>query len=74
MTARERHPPGPGQSAKGPAKRPKCPLCGKPRTYEFRPFCSKHCADTDLGRWLGGRYAVPGEPVADQGGGDDDQG
>jgi endogenous inhibitor of DNA gyrase (YacG/DUF329 family) len=30
---------------------------------EYRPFCSKHCADIDLGRWLGGRYAVPGDPV-----------
>ena len=32
----------------------------------YRPFCSKHCGDVDLGRWLGGRYAVPGAPVAEQ--------
>ncbi len=37
----------------------KCPLCSKPRDPKYRPFCSKHCADVDLARWLGGRYAVP---------------
>lgn len=56
--------PNPGKSSKRPAKRAKCPICGKPRVEEFRPFCSKHCADIDLGRWLEGRYAVPGAPVA----------
>ena len=60
---REPHGPLPGKTAKGPAKRPKCPICGKPPSRDYRPFCSKHCADIDLGRWLGGRYAVPGEPV-----------
>ena len=34
---------------------------------EYRPFCSKDCADIDLSRWLGGRYVVPGERVAPQG-------
>jgi endogenous inhibitor of DNA gyrase (YacG/DUF329 family) len=42
---------------------PRCPICGKPITAEFRPFCSRRCTDIDLGRWLGGRYAVPGEPI-----------
>lgn len=36
-----------------------CPICGKPTIPVFRPFCSKHCADVDLGRWLNGSYAVP---------------
>ena len=45
------------------AKRPKCPICGKPATQDYRPFCTKACADIDLGRWLSGRYVVPGEPV-----------
>ena len=40
---------------------PKCPICGKPTARETRPFCSKRCADVDLGRWLTGRYVVPGE-------------
>lgn len=38
---------------------PKCPICGKPAEADFRPFCSKRCADVDLNRWLSGRYAVP---------------
>jgi endogenous inhibitor of DNA gyrase (YacG/DUF329 family) len=51
-----------------------CPICGKPSSPATRPFCSKHCADIDLYRWLGGVYAVPeaeasSEPVVDR---DDD--
>jgi endogenous inhibitor of DNA gyrase (YacG/DUF329 family) len=34
-------------------------MCGKPRAERFRPFCSKRCADLDLGRWLKGAYAIP---------------
>ena len=41
-----------------------CPVCGKPTGPAHRPFCSKRCAEIDLGRWLKGAYAVPGEPVA----------
>lgn len=41
----------------------KCPICGKPAVTEFRPFCSKRCADLDLQKWLSNSYAVPGEPV-----------
>jgi len=40
-----------------------CPICGKPRAAEFRPFCSARCADVDLARWLRGDYVVPGDPV-----------
>lgn len=36
-----------------------CPICGKPRTEKYRPFCSARCADVDLNRWLSGRYAIP---------------
>ena len=38
---------------------PKCPTCGKPAVAEYRPFCSKRCADVDLQRWLVGAYAIP---------------
>ena len=41
----------------------KCPLCEKPAADRFRPFCSKRCADLDLGQWLKGGYAIPGAPV-----------
>lgn len=35
-----------------------CPICGKDTAQSYRPFCSKRCADVDLSRWLGGRYAI----------------
>ena len=44
----------------------KCPVCGKTRAGEFKPFCSKRCAEVDLGRWLKGGYAIPGRE-ADEG-------
>ena len=37
----------------------KCPICSKPTNPDYRPFCSKRCADVDLQRWLSGRYAIP---------------
>ena len=37
-----------------------CPICGEPAQGRFTPFCSKRCADIDLGRWLKGGYAIPG--------------
>lgn len=36
----------------------KCPICGKPAVFLYKPFCSKRCADIDLNRWLSGAYAV----------------
>ena len=36
----------------------KCPICGEPTQEAYKPFCSKHCADVDLGRWLKGVYVV----------------
>lgn len=42
-----------------------CPVCDKPVEPEgrFRPFCSARCRQVDLGRWLAGDYAIPGDPV-----------
>ncbi len=37
-----------------------CPTCGKPMAPDYRPFCSKRCADIDLQRWLSGCYVIPG--------------
>lgn len=45
----------------------KCALCGKPQNPKFRPFCSKRCADLDLGRWLKGDYSIPGAPGGEDG-------
>jgi uncharacterized protein len=64
VSARSRGTQGSGKAGKGSAKALKCPICGKPRSEAFKPFCSKHCADVDLSRWLDGRYAVPGAPIA----------
>lgn len=36
----------------------KCPICGKNPETRYAPFCSKKCADVDLGRWLKGTYVV----------------
>jgi hypothetical protein len=44
----------------------RCAVCGKPQDAKFRPFCSKRCADIDLGRWLKGNYVIPGR-VSDEG-------
>src|SRR5438046_51497 len=42
----------------------KCPVCGKPAEAKYQPFCTKRCADIDLGRWLKESYRVPSEDAA----------
>jgi uncharacterized protein len=39
-----------------------CAICGRPQEARFKPFCSKRCADVDLGHWLKGSYAIPAAP------------
>jgi uncharacterized protein len=53
-----------------------CPICKKPSQVKFHPFCSNRCAQIDLGRWLGGTYAVPVVEDADRpdGGDGEDEG
>lgn len=51
-------------------QRPRCPICGEPGAKDYRPFCSKRCADVDLGRWLSGRYAIPVTQDSDEDGDD----
>jgi endogenous inhibitor of DNA gyrase (YacG/DUF329 family) len=46
----------PDKSAK--PRLPACPICGRPATPAFKPFCTARCADVDLNRWLGGVYRV----------------
>jgi endogenous inhibitor of DNA gyrase (YacG/DUF329 family) len=50
-----------------------CPICRKPTQPDYRPFCSKRCADVDLQRWFTGAYVAPGEPVPNGSGDDDNQ-
>ncbi len=37
-----------------------CPICRKPSSQTYFPFCSARCADIDLNRWLSGAYVIPG--------------
>ncbi|PZX10847.1 hypothetical protein LX81_04130 [Palleronia aestuarii] len=46
-----------------------CPICNRPTDPQYRPFCSRRCADVDLGRWLTGGYAIP---LEDEEGPDED--
>lgn len=42
-----------------------CPICAKKTDPKYRPFCSRRCADVDLGKWLTGSYAIPSEDPDD---------
>jgi hypothetical protein len=46
----------------------KCPVCGKSIAADTRPFCSKRCANIDLGRWLKESYRIETNegPVEDE--------
>ena len=45
---------------------PCCPICKKPQTAAYRPFCSKRCADIDLGNWFGEGYRIPSKEEGDE--------
>ena len=38
-----------------------CPICARETNVKYRPFCSRRCADVDLGRWITGKYAIPAD-------------
>ena len=39
-----------------------CPICKRREVKAFKPFCSKRCADEDLGNWLTESYRIPVAP------------
>ena len=44
-----------------------CPICKKTFTdTKYRPFCSKRCADIDLGNWFSGKYRFEAEEIDDE--------
>ncbi len=43
-----------------------CPICRRAAARKYRPFCSKRCADIDLGKWMTGAYALPSEDIPDE--------
>ena len=45
-----------------------CPICRKPRSEEFAPFCSSRCRDRDLAKWFGDDPRCPHEPRCHHGG------
>jgi hypothetical protein len=47
-------------------KTPACPICGRSRVAQHRPFCSRRCADVDLHRWLAAAYVISGREPADE--------
>lgn len=47
-----------------------CPICKREADPKYRPFCSRRCADVDLGKWLSGSYAIPVDAVDED---DDDR-
>ena len=45
----------------------KCPQCGVLAIKPHTPFCSRRCAQIDLGKWLDEEYRVPADEVMDEG-------
>ncbi len=58
----------PRQTETPARKSPSCPVCRERVTGPYRPFCSRRCADIDLGRWLNGSYAISGHADDDEDG------
>jgi uncharacterized protein len=50
----------------------RCPICSKgiqiPAISDLPsfPFCSERCRLVDLGRWIDGRYSIPGPPATEK--------
>lgn len=45
----------------------KCPICGKElEDKKYRPFCSKRCADIDLGNWFNEKYSFAAQEVDEE--------
>jgi uncharacterized protein len=42
-----------------------CPICKAEAVKPHFPFCSRQCAQVDLGHWLMGDYAIPAHEGAD---------
>ncbi|MHA1523745.1 MAG: DNA gyrase inhibitor YacG [Alphaproteobacteria bacterium] len=56
----------------------KCPICQGAPGVNYRPFCSKRCADIDLGHWFNQTYSFAlsdsdGERIPDPGSSPEEQ-
>ena len=45
---------------------PPCPICARPGSTRYRPFCGRRCANVDLARWLRGAYAIATDEAPDE--------
>ena len=44
----------------------RCPICHKlAPENKYKPFCSKRCADIDLGNWFNESYHIPAVELND---------
>ena len=47
----------------------RCPACGGDSVYapsnRWRPFCSEHCKQQDLGAWASEEFTLPAEAPPD---------
>ena len=50
---------------KGDTQTAPCSICSKPALAPHTPFCSRRCAQLDLGKWLTGDYAIPAHEAMD---------
>lgn len=50
----------------------RCPVCSRPADTKYMPFCTKRCADIDLGRWLKEGYRIETDEGPGDGSGEDD--
>lgn len=45
----------------------KCPICKQEVSdNKYRPFCSKRCADIDLGNWFNEKYSFEAQEIDEQ--------
>lgn len=44
----------------------KCPICKAESSLEYKPFCSRRCADVDLGNWFGEKYSFEAVELDEQ--------
>ena len=47
------------------SKATSCPQCGTAAAKPHTPFCSRRCAQLDLGRWLNEDYRIPAHEAMD---------
>ena len=49
------------------SKHKACPNCGDAAVESYAPFCSRRCAEVDLGHWFNENYIIAGRAAEDLG-------